>query len=44
MESGQACRIRGTKGDQSMAACGQLGNRALRRNSANRNITQEVTA
>jgi 23S rRNA (adenine2503-C2)-methyltransferase len=43
MESGQACRIRGTKGDQSMAACGQLGNRALRRNSANRNITLEVT-
>ena len=31
MESGQACRIRGTKGDQAMAACGQLGNRSLTR-------------
>lgn len=28
---GQYCRIRGTKGDDAMAACGQLGNRALRR-------------
>jgi 23S rRNA (adenine2503-C2)-methyltransferase len=27
---GQYCRIRGTKGDDAMAACGQLGNRALR--------------
>ncbi len=30
-EAGQYCRIRGTKGDDSMAACGQLGNRALSR-------------
>jgi 23S rRNA (adenine2503-C2)-methyltransferase len=28
---GQYCRVRGTKGDDAMAACGQLGNRALRR-------------
>jgi 23S rRNA (adenine2503-C2)-methyltransferase len=34
---GQYCRIRGTKGDGVMAACGQLGNRALsRKNSATR--------
>ncbi|MCD6025210.1 MAG: rlmN 2 [Fibrobacteria bacterium] len=31
MDAGQACRIRGTKGDSAMAACGQLGNRALSR-------------
>ncbi len=31
MEAGQACRIRGTKGDAAMAACGQLGNRSLSR-------------
>jgi 23S rRNA (adenine2503-C2)-methyltransferase len=31
MEAGQYCRIRGTKGKDVMAACGQLGNRALRR-------------
>jgi len=31
MEAGQYCRVRGTKGQESMAACGQLGNRALRR-------------
>jgi 23S rRNA (adenine2503-C2)-methyltransferase len=31
MELGQACRIRGTKGDAAMAACGQLGNCALGR-------------
>jgi 23S rRNA (adenine2503-C2)-methyltransferase len=30
MEAGQYCRIRGTKGDAAMAACGQLGNRAAR--------------
>jgi 23S rRNA (adenine2503-C2)-methyltransferase len=30
-ELGQYSRIRGTKGDDAMAACGQLGNRALRR-------------
>ncbi|MDB5050311.1 MAG: hypothetical protein JWO30_3382 [Fibrobacteres bacterium] len=34
MEAGQYCRIRGTKGKDSMAACGQLGNRALRRTGA----------
>jgi 23S rRNA (adenine2503-C2)-methyltransferase len=28
---GQYCRVRGTKGDGVMAACGQLGNRALAR-------------
>jgi 23S rRNA (adenine2503-C2)-methyltransferase len=32
MEAGQHCRVRGTKGGDAMAACGQLGNRALRRN------------
>jgi 23S rRNA (adenine2503-C2)-methyltransferase len=31
LDLGQYCRIRGTKGDESMAACGQLGNRSLRR-------------
>jgi 23S rRNA (adenine2503-C2)-methyltransferase len=31
MEAGQYCRIRGTKGNGAMAACGQLGNRALKR-------------
>ena len=31
MGAGQTCRIRGTKGDGAMAACGQLGNRALSR-------------
>ncbi len=30
-DAGQYCRIRGTKGDNAMAACGQLGNRALSR-------------
>ena len=30
-DAGQYCRIRGTKGDSAMAACGQLGNRALGR-------------
>jgi 23S rRNA (adenine2503-C2)-methyltransferase len=34
MEAGQSCRIRGTKGDSAMAACGQLGNRALSRRRA----------
>ncbi len=31
LELGQYARIRGTKGDAAMAACGQLGNRALSR-------------
>ena len=31
MNLGQSCRIRGTKGDAAMAACGQLGNPALSR-------------
>ena len=31
MNLGQACRIRGAKGDAAMAACGQLGNPALSR-------------
>ena len=31
MEAGQYCRVRGTKGQDAMAACGQLGNRTLRR-------------
>lgn len=31
LESGQYTRIRGTKGDTAMAACGQLGNRGLAR-------------
>ena len=30
-DAGQRCRIRGTKGDNAMAACGQLGNRTLGR-------------
>jgi 23S rRNA (adenine2503-C2)-methyltransferase len=34
MEAGQYCRVRGTKGKDAMAACGQLGNRALRRGGA----------
>lgn len=36
LELGQYARIRGTKGDSAMAACGQLGNRGLsrRRSSA----------
>ena len=36
MEAGQYCRIRGTKGKDAMAACGQLGNRALRKGGAAR--------
>lgn len=31
MDAGQYCRIRGTKGQDSMAACGQLGNRELKK-------------
>lgn len=31
LELGQYARVRGTKGDNAMAACGQLGNRALAR-------------
>jgi 23S rRNA (adenine2503-C2)-methyltransferase len=31
MTAGQATRIRGTKGDEAMAACGQLGNRSFQR-------------
>ncbi len=31
LELGQYARIRGTKGDSAMAACGQLGNRGLSR-------------
>lgn len=31
MDAGQYCRIRGTKGKDAMAACGQLGNRGLKR-------------
>jgi 23S rRNA (adenine2503-C2)-methyltransferase len=31
MEAGQYCRVRGTKGKDAMAACGQLGNRDLKR-------------
>ncbi len=31
MDAGQYCRVRGTKGQDVMAACGQLGNPALRR-------------
>ncbi|MEO6097620.1 MAG: 23S rRNA (adenine(2503)-C(2))-methyltransferase RlmN [Fibrobacteria bacterium] len=31
MEAGQYCRIRGTKGKDSMAACGQLGNREMKK-------------
>jgi 23S rRNA (adenine2503-C2)-methyltransferase len=31
MEAGQYCRVRGTKGQETMAACGQLGNRDLRK-------------
>ncbi len=31
MDAGQYCRVRGTKGQEAMAACGQLGNPALRR-------------
>jgi 23S rRNA (adenine2503-C2)-methyltransferase len=34
MDAGQYCRVRGTKGKDAMAACGQLGNRALKRNRA----------
>jgi 23S rRNA (adenine2503-C2)-methyltransferase len=34
MEAGQYCRVRGTKGVDSMAACGQLGNRAMKRSRA----------
>lgn len=36
MEAGQYCRVRGTKGQETMAACGQLGNRALRRSGSRR--------
>jgi 23S rRNA (adenine2503-C2)-methyltransferase len=38
LELGQYARIRGTKGDEAMAACGQLGNRTLSRR-ANRLAT-----
>jgi 23S rRNA (adenine2503-C2)-methyltransferase len=31
MEAGQYCRIRGTKGKDAMAACGQLGNREMKK-------------
>lgn len=34
MEAGQYCRVRGTKGQDEMAACGQLGNRSVRRGGA----------
>ncbi len=34
MKAGQYCRVRGTKGQEAMAACGQLGNRALKRHKA----------
>ena len=34
MDAGQYCRIRGTKGKDARAACGQLGNRALKRSRA----------
>lgn len=37
MDAGQYCRIRGTKGQDSMAACGQLGNRALKRSKTKAN-------
>jgi len=33
MAAGQYCRVRGTKGQDEMAACGQLGNRTMRRKS-----------
>ena len=36
MEAGQYCRVRGTKGQEKMAACGQLGNRTLRRTAGTR--------
>jgi 23S rRNA (adenine2503-C2)-methyltransferase len=36
MEAGQYCRVRGTKGQDTMAACGQLGNRALKRSGSRR--------
>ena len=36
LELGQYCRVRGTKGDTAMAACGQLGNRALSRQNVRR--------
>lgn len=39
---GQYCRIRGTKGDGVMAACGQLGNRALSRKSVRKHSTLET--
>jgi 23S rRNA (adenine2503-C2)-methyltransferase len=41
MDAGQACRIRGTKGDSAMAACGQLGNRSL---SRRRRTAESVSA
>lgn len=34
MDAGQYCRVRSTKGNDAMAACGQLGNRALKRGGA----------
>jgi 23S rRNA (adenine2503-C2)-methyltransferase len=42
---GQYCRIRGTKGDSAMAACGQLGNRALsRKKSAVKDVSKTLEA
>ncbi|MEO7427572.1 MAG: 23S rRNA (adenine(2503)-C(2))-methyltransferase RlmN [Fibrobacteria bacterium] len=42
MEAGQYCRIRGTKGKDAMAACGQLGNRALKRTGSARTATPDT--
>ncbi len=41
MEAGQYCRVRGTKGQDTMSACGQLGNRALRRGGKSKSIITE---
>ncbi len=41
MEAGQYCRIRGTKGQDAMAACGQLGMRELARRRKERGLSDE---
>ncbi len=44
MDAGQYCRIRGTKGQEAMAACGQLGLRELGRRPVPRKESHEVLA
>lgn len=40
LDLGQYARVRGTKGDEAMAACGQLGNRSLSRRALRPAVSQ----